>query len=103
MPVSDEAAKDVGRGEGRVCGTCCSEIKSLSPPSNIFKDTYIERWASQVVLVVRNTPSNAGNVGLIPGSERLPWRRAWRPTPGFLPIEESGGLQSMGPQRAGDD
>ena len=79
MPVSDEAAKDVGRGEGRVCGTCSSEIKSLSPPSNIFKDTYRERWASQVVRVVRNTPSNAGSAGLVPGSERLPWRRPGDP------------------------
>ena len=35
---------------------------------------------------------------------KIPWRRAWQPTPVFLPgespwTEEPGGLQSMGPQR----
>ena len=28
-------------------------------------------WASQVVLVVKNSPANAGDVGLIPGSGRF--------------------------------
>ena len=37
---------------------------------------------------------------------KIPWRRAWQPTPVFLPgespwTEESGGLQSMGSQRVG--
>ena len=37
-----------------------------------------------------------------------PWRRAWQPTPVFLPggcpwTEEPGGLQSMGSKRAGHD
>ena len=27
---------------------------------------------------------NAGDLGLIPGSGRCPWRRAWQPTPVFL-------------------
>ena len=34
--------------------------------------------ASQVVLVVKNSPANAGDIrdmGSIPGSGRLPWRR----------------------------
>jgi len=38
----------------------------------------------------------------------IPWRRAWQPTPVFLPgespcAEEPGGLQSMGLQRVGHD
>ena len=40
--------------------------------------------ASQVALVVKNLPVNAGDirdVGLIPGSGRSPWKRAWLPTP----------------------
>ena len=46
-----------------------------------------------------------GNPGSIPGSRKIPWRRAWQPTPVFLPgespwTEEPGGLQSMGLQRA---
>ena len=46
------------------------------------------RGVSQVVLVVKNLPDNAddaGDVGLIPGLERLPWMRAWQPTAVFLP------------------
>ena len=38
----------------------------------------------QVALVVKILPANARDVrdtGLIPGSGRLPWRRAWQPTP----------------------
>ena len=46
---------------------------------------------------------NMIDVGLIPGSGRSPWRRAWHPTPGFLPGESPGtedpsGLQSVGSQ-----
>ena len=44
--------------------------------------------------------------GFSPWVERIPWRRAWWPTPGFLPEEspcpeKPGGLQSMGSQRVG--
>ena len=45
--------------------------------------------ASQVVLVVKNLPANAGDIrdlGLIPGSGRSP-RGAWQPTLIFLPGE----------------
>ena len=34
--------------------------------------------------VVQNSPSNAGDTSLIPGSGRSP-RRKWQPTPVFLP------------------
>ena len=46
---------------------------------------------SQVALVVKNLPAKAGdnrNVGSNPGKIR--WRRAWQPTPGFLPEESRG-------------
>ena len=33
---------------------------------------------------------NAGDLGLIPGSGRCPWRRKWQPTPVFLPGESHG-------------
>ena len=42
--------------------------------------------------MVRNTPANAGDIedlGLIPGSGRSS-RRAWQPTPIFLPGESHG-------------
>ena len=45
--------------------------------------------ASWVTLVIRNTPASAGdrgNVGLIPGSLKFPWRRGkWQPAPVSLP------------------
>ena len=49
--------------------------------------------ASQVVLVVKNPPANAGNVkrcrfDLWVG--KIPWRRAWPATSVFLPGESHG-------------
>ena len=49
--------------------------------------------AFQVVLVVKNWPTNAGDirdVDSIPGWGRFLWRRAWKPTPVFLPGEFHG-------------
>ena len=46
--------------------------------------------ASQVVIVVKNPPGNAGRrkrCGFDPWVRKIPWRRAWRPTPVFLPGE----------------
>ena len=40
--------------------------------------------------MVKNLPANAGDVRvavLIPGLGKIPWRRAWQPTPAFLPGE----------------
>ena len=67
-------------------------------------------FSSQVALVVKNLPANAGDisdVGLIPALGRYPGREydnplripAWR-----IPRkEEPGGLQSTGSQRVGHD
>ena len=46
--------------------------------------------------------------GFDPWVGEIPWRRAWQPTPLFLPgesswTEEPGGQQSKGPQRVGHD
>ena len=72
-------------------------------------------WASLVAQTVKNLPAdgkestcNAGDMGSIPGLRKIPWRRAWQPTPVFLPgespwTEEPGGLQSMGSQRVRQD
>ena len=48
-----------------------------------------------VVLVVKNSPANEGDAGdkaSMPGQgidlhgvRKVPWRRAWQPTSGFLP------------------
>ena len=44
-------------------------------------------WSSQVALVVKNPPANAGDtsdMGSITESETFPWRKTWQPTPVFL-------------------
>ena len=46
--------------------------------------------ASQVVLVVKNLPANAGDnkrCGFAYLVGKIPWRRAWQPSPVFLPGE----------------
>ena len=51
------------------------------------------RWASQVALVVKNLPTNAGdirNAGSIHGSRRFSWRSIWQLTPLFFPGESHG-------------
>ena len=56
--------------------------------------------ASQVVLVVKNSPDNAGNKrdihGLDPLVGKIPWRRAWKPIPVFLPREFHGQRSLVG-------
>jgi len=54
---------------------------------------YSKVRVSQVALVVKSMPANAGDVrdaGLILGSGRFPWRRARQPTPVILPGEVHG-------------
>ena len=54
------------------------------------------RWgewgASQVAIVVKNLPASAGRheTWFNPWVRKLPWRRAWQPTPVFLPGEFHG-------------
>ena len=65
--------------------------------------------ASQVVLVVKNPPANAGDIrdmGLIPGLGRSPGGGNGNPLQYSCLekwTEEPGGLQSMGSQRVGHD
>ena len=50
-------------------------------------------WTSQVALVVKNSSATAGDisdVGSTLGFRKIPWRRAWQPTPVFLPGESHG-------------
>ena len=53
-------------------------------------------WASLVAPTVKNLPAMQET-----WVAKIPWRRAWQPSPVFLPgespwIEEPGGLQSIG-------
>ena len=45
---------------------------------------------------VKASARNAGDLGLIPGSGRFPWRRKWQPTPVFLPGESHGRRSLVG-------
>ena len=63
-----------------------------------------QQQASQVALVVKNSPANAGDlrdVSSIPGLGRFPWKRTWQPTPVFLPGEFHGQRSPGGPQSIG--
>ena len=52
--------------------------------------------STKVALVVKNLPANAGDVGSIPRSGKVPWRRAWQPTWVFLPGESHGQRRLVG-------
>ena len=73
---------------------------------------HITEWVSQVALVVKNPPVNAGDIrdaGLIPGLGRFPAEGQGRATHSSILVwripgtEEPGGLQSRGLQRVGHD
>ena len=66
-----------------------------------------EFWASLVNQIIKNPPASR-RPEFDPWVREIPWRRAWPPTPVFLPgespwAEEPGGLQSMESQRVGHD
>ena len=46
--------------------------------------------------VVKASARNAGDLGSIPGSGKIPWRRKWQPTPVFLPGESHGQRSLLG-------
>ena len=54
--------------------------------------------ASLVALVVKNPLANAGDKihGFDPWIGKIPWRRAWQPTPVFLPGESHGQRSLVG-------
>ena len=60
-------------------------------------------WASPVALVVKEPTCQCRRLKkrwFDPWVEKIPWKKAWQPTPVFLPGEsqEPGGLQSIGLQ-----
>ena len=55
--------------------------------------------ASQVALVVRKPLASAGDIrdtDSVPRVWKIPWRRAWEPTPVFLPGESHGQSSLVG-------
>ena len=51
-----------------------------------------ETWGPQAALTVKNPPAQAGDrrPGFSPWVRKVPWSRAWQPTPVFLPGESHG-------------
>ena len=51
-----------------------------------------------MVLVVKNPPASAGDIRdrFNPWVGKIPWRRAWQPTPIFLPGESHGQRSLVG-------
>ena len=45
---------------------------------------------------VKNLPAPVGDMGLIPGLGRFPWKRKWQPTPIFLPGTSHGQRSLVG-------
>ena len=83
---------------------------SSFPSARLFWLVMLILWVSQVVLVVKKLLASAGDIrdtGSIPWVGKIPWRKAWQPTPVYLPeespwTEEPGGLESVGLQSRHD-
>ena len=87
--------------------------KTLGPSVQLFSLSPLLFWsliyvvgihfrAPQMVLVVKNTLANAGDIRSFAREDS--WRRSWQSTPVFLSgefpwTEEPGGLQSIGSHR----
>ena len=58
----------------------------------LFFFCYAYYRASQMAIVTKNLPANAGDLrhGFSPWVGKIPWRRAWQPTLVFLPGESYG-------------
>ena len=56
-----------------------------------FSRKYSTSQPPQVALVIKNPPANAGDMRhrFDPWVRKTPWKRAWQPTPIFLPGEKS--------------
>ena len=64
---------------------------------HIVLKTLIRLLASQVALVVKNPPVNAGNKRheFDPWVRKIPWSRAWQHTPVFLSMGNPHGQRSL--------
>ena len=96
-----------GGGAGSQVRLLVSSLHPHNLPKREIRPSYSDFhwcfWASLVAQMVKNH-LQCGRPGFDPWVGKIPWRRAWQPTPVFLPgespwTEESGGLQSMGSQR----
>ena len=89
---------------GRLLYTEC-----INRDPTVYSTGIYIKWASQVVLVVKNPPANAGDIrdrGLTPGLGSFPGEGNDNPLQYSClgnPTEKPGRLQFMGSQRVGQD
>ena len=81
--------KGTCRGECPPSSMAQQELVSLNSQNALDVTCLYFTRASPVVLVVKNPPANAGDRRrrFDPWVGQIPWRRAWQPTPVFLPGE----------------
>ena len=97
-------------------GDCSHEIKrhlllgrkAITNLDSILKSRDITLPTKVRLVKAMVFPAVMYGCGFDPWVRKIPWRRAWQPTPLFLPgespwTEEPGGLQSMGLQTTGHD
>ena len=66
-------------------------MKPVSLASSALVCRFFTARASQVAVVVKNSPAKAGDrFGFGPWIWKIPWRRKWQPTAVFLPGESHG-------------
>ena len=56
-----------------------------------------DKLASLVAQIVKNPPAMQGDLGSDPWVRKIRWRRAWQPTPVFLPGESPWSLEDYSP------
>ena len=84
-----------------ICRLKRRNLKIILP--SILRHTVLSKMVTALLLVpcalpggfpddsvVKNLPERAGDMASIPGLGRFPWKRAWQPTPVFLPRESHG-------------
>ena len=90
---------------GKISSHKCahSQLRSNKETLLSYLSFHILTRALQMALVVKNPPANAGNIRECPCDpwvDKIPWRRAWQPSPIFVPWTElPGKLQSIGSHR----
>ena len=95
-----ESTMGVGDGQGGL--VCCSPRGcEESDTSEWLNWADNDMWASQVVLLVKNSPASVGDVRCKRGEfslcvGKIPWRRAWQLLSVFLPGESHGQRNLLG-------
>ena len=93
IPFSRGSSQPRARTEVSCIAGGCFTMWATREARRPLQKPSISSWASQAVLVVKNLPLNAGDVKrrrFHPWLGKIPWRRAWQPTPVFLPGESCG-------------